>query len=238
MEKYSQIYSPVQNMAIWIGAWLYGHESYDDLDEVLYYLGASVDFDVLKIIRSHVQPLLHEEDPVIRLILSGPGHPPALPQGPAAHMAMESGAILFRGLRPETGKQSYLVLGLQGELFDVGDEVPSSAYITSGHAERMLTQAVSQAIEFIDESVDMPHARMRIGYLSDHYETPGLPAYIPERPAKLLARTDRITAILEASEYKVSQSVLIGLWRYIRQARMSAVENIMSEWAAQRNAVS
>lgn len=87
------------------------------------------------------------------------------------------------------------------ETFAVSDPLPSSSYLTPGDADRLLTEATRTAAELIQSSgmrnSELADPRLTVGMLNDFYETPGLPDAIAPRAAKLIARADRVTAIME-----------------------------------------
>ncbi|MDO4908511.1 MAG: hypothetical protein Q3962_01490 [Corynebacterium sp.] len=231
-----------QNTALWLGAWLYGLESHEALEESLYHLGSYLDLDTLRYIRTAVSPRMTEVEPAVRLVLGGPGQPPALPPGELANRAMETGAIILNAIHPETGARTHFAL-IDQELHDVGEFLPAPAHISPGQADQQLSQATYAAASLIDASneptPDSPaNPRLRVGYLTDHYDLPGMPAGVPERAGKLLARANRVEAIIEASGYQKGDIHLMPLWRHIREARMCAVEYTLIEWSRERQAAS
>ena len=87
MDMRAEVWSPLQNTAVWLGSWLWGHETTDDLLDALKELGGrpeSVDeapfVDVLAMLRAETAELTAKRgeraEPVVRLALSGPGEPP------------------------------------------------------------------------------------------------------------------------------------------------------------------
>ena len=74
-----------------------------------------------------------------------------------------------------------------------------------------------------------------MGTLSDFYDTPGLPAAVPGRSAKLFARADRVAAIIETVTDRINDHSfdpqLLRLWRHIRQARMAGVAYALSDFS-------
>ena len=98
MDMRAEVWSPLQNTAVWLGSWLWGHETTDDLLDALKELGGrpeSVDeapfVDVLAMLRAETAELTAKRgeraEPVVRLALSGPGEPPALPAGSESYHA-------------------------------------------------------------------------------------------------------------------------------------------------------
>jgi len=95
----SHVYTPLHNAAIWIAAWLYGLESYDDTETALIDLGGAPSLDMFTALRRHASPLLDDNptgEPIVRLEFPGPGDAPHLPAGSdAALAAQHSGALVF-----------------------------------------------------------------------------------------------------------------------------------------------
>ncbi|MFS0469236.1 hypothetical protein ACL1CA_10760, partial [Corynebacterium striatum] len=90
MDMRAEVWSPLQNTAVWLGAWLWGYESTDDLLDVLQELGGMQTMEneepfieLLSTLRAETSELIEaqQREPVFRLILSGPGESPALPAG-------------------------------------------------------------------------------------------------------------------------------------------------------------
>src|SRR5699024_5600837 len=113
MDMREQVWSPLQNTAVWIGAWLCGHEPADDVLAALGELGGVQRLvstpedpattrpfiDALAIIRESTSELDAADGPILRLVLSGPGDPPALPAGSPATVAAADngqGALIVR----------------------------------------------------------------------------------------------------------------------------------------------
>ena len=108
MDMRAEVWSPVQNVSVWLGAWLWGHESTDGFLDALSELGGEqqgVDgepfVDVMSLLRRETASVIKrgEREPLLRLVLSGPGDAPALPAGTeSARAAAENpaGAIVVR----------------------------------------------------------------------------------------------------------------------------------------------
>lgn len=93
MDIRAEVWSPLQNTAVWLGAWLHGLTPTDDLVDALLDLGGSGLTDVLRDLRQVTRGVAGEE-PVLRLVLSGPGEAPALRAGSAgAEAASVSGWV-------------------------------------------------------------------------------------------------------------------------------------------------
>lgn len=251
----THVYSPLQNTALWIAAWLYGHESYDDTEQALNDLegphrlgdGDIGFFELAQTLRSITRPLLHTSsgDPLLRIALDGPGTPVGLP---AHHEATTwaqraGGAIIVPG---NLSTQTHILVPRWKEIngfttwesFTTSDPLPASSYLTPGDADRLLTEATRTAAELIQSSgmrnSELANPRLTVGLLNDFYETPGLPDAIAPRAAKLIARADRVTAIMETvtsvlGDHSFDQQ-LLNLGKHIREARMTAVSYAVHEW--------
>src|SRR5699024_11516577 len=122
-----QVWSPLQNTAVWMGAWLYGHEPADDVLAALNELGgaqrlaSSPDvlaktrpfIDALSLIREATSTVNTADGPSLRLVLAGPGDPPALPAGSPATIAATNnvqGAIILHTHAESPANEHHLVL--------------------------------------------------------------------------------------------------------------------------------
>ncbi|MDO5097730.1 MAG: hypothetical protein Q4D85_03155 [Corynebacterium sp.] len=227
-------YSPLQNATIWLGAWLYGYESYDDVSETLTQLqlrpeDASL-FDELARLRATVQ--LSSTTPALSVLLSGPAHP--LPFGIAESHA-DDGVIVI------PGESSFLALSLSSTTWGWSEHAghpPAEVYLSPGDADTHLREALNSAASAIEAELSGPipvvNPRLLVGTLTDFYEAPGLPACIPKKSAQLIACADRATAIVEAVTQRLGEHsydhYLLELSRHIRQARMAAVSYALAEW--------
>ncbi|RNE49168.1 hypothetical protein [Corynebacterium alimapuense] len=242
MDIRAQVWSPLQNTSIWLGAWLYGLESTDDLIDALADLGNPELTEFLRELRNTTSSLLADSgEPVLRLVLSGPGEPIGIRADSAAARAASkstAGAILIRDPDPLTthvlvpdsviGWQWFTETGLQ----------PAPAWLSPGEADRLLSKATEDAARLVEASgyratgLDSP--RLTVGALSDFYDAPGLPGSVPPRAAKLFARADRVAAIVETvtgrmNDHQIDPQ-LLGLWRHIRAARMAGVSYAVGEF--------
>ncbi|MDO5669726.1 MAG: hypothetical protein Q4G50_06960 [Corynebacterium sp.] len=227
MDIRAEVWSPLQNTAVWLGAWLHGLEATDNLVDALHDLGAEGLVEVLGDIRRCA--LIDAASPAVRLILSGPGEAPALPAGGAAARAASiSGQALV------LAERHVLVPDKEGnwQWFEEEDPLPAPAWLSPGEADELLTRATAQAAQLVTDSgyrTDVLEApRLTVGTLADFYDTPGLPAAVPPRAAKLFARADRVAAIIETVKTRMKDHridpQLLGLWRHIRAARMAGVD--------------
>ncbi len=250
MDMRAEVWSPLQNTAVWLGAWLYGHESTDSLLDALRDLGGVQQLadarpvtDLLAGIRAVAD--LEGEEPVLRLVLSGPGEAIALPAGSeAARLASTNGAgaIIVR----DSGREdSHILVPVIDETstrwhwFTHSGPMPAAAWVTPGEADALLTQATDQAARMIEalgyRTDALNNPRLTVGALSDFYDTPGLPSAVPARAAKLFARADRVAAIVETVTARMGDHSLdpqlLGLWRHIRTARMAGVTYAVAEFS-------
>lgn len=251
----AEVYSPLQNTAVWLAAWLNGHVPIDSLLTALIELGGRHTFlwepvtILLRDIREAID--LESEGPAIRLILFGPGQPPELPAGaPAAAAIAEAGsegsggAIAIRGhglwhiLIP-----NYQAEGTHWRWFEERNRLPEPAWLSPGEADALLSQAAVEAAALIEAAGgtgthDLPNPRLTVGSLADFYDTPGLPPSITPRAAKLFARADQVAAVIETVVDKLGDHSfdpqLFALWRHIRTARMAGVADAVMDFQRTR----
>ncbi|WPF67211.1 MULTISPECIES: hypothetical protein [unclassified Corynebacterium] len=219
------VYSPLQHSALWLGAWLHGHESTDALIDALLDLHQPHSVEILHRLRATA--LLHGEEPAVRLVLAGPAQPTGLPAP-----ADEYGALLI----PDgDGRHHHVLVAVPDAeewQWRIIEDPPAPLYLSPGEADLRLADATRAAATLIEEqgyrSSDLTHPRLSVGRLSDFYETPGVPRSTPPRAAKLIARADRVAAITETLLDQVGDHSLdpelLRLARYIREARMIAVD--------------
>lgn len=256
MEIRANVYSPLQNTAIWLGAWVYDLAPTGDVIEAFVDLGGPHTFqdggllDLLRWVRETLTPLVDApfNGPVISLILSGPGDAPLLPAGSLAAekaAASDEGALLIRTADP---LNSFALIPTRGcdatmwEWLHVAGPLPMGAAVSPGEADQLLSQATRDAAAIIEQSAyssltpnSLRNPRLTVGALSDFYDTPGLPSAVPPRAAKLFARADRVAAIVETVQSTIGDHSLdpqlISLWRHLRTARMSGVDHALAEFA-------
>ncbi|MEX3514145.1 MULTISPECIES: hypothetical protein [unclassified Corynebacterium] len=257
MDMRAEVWSPLQNTAVWLGAWLYHRESADATLQALEELGGPVyvrhgepGIELLRLIRdnaaddSELSPGARPE-PALRLILSGPGDPPALPAGTEAaeHVAANgAGGIVVRTADPDR----HVVLAPEFHdgatwwfAYEVAGRLPEPAWLSPGEANAVLSAATEESAQLIEASgqrkINAADARLTVGTLADFYDTPGLPSCVPGRAAKLFARADRVAAIIETVTDRLGDHSLdpqlLRLWRHIRQARMAGVAYALSDFA-------
>lgn len=256
MEIRANVYSPLQNTAVWLGAWLHDLAATEDVIDAFVDLGGPHTFrgggllDLLRTVRECVGELVDApfSGPLLSLRLGGPGDPPALPAGSAAaRRAAEvgEGALVVRGVDKLLSHALIPVRGPDAtdwEWIEVAGPLPAGAEVSPGDADRMLGAATDAAARIIEASGyaalapdSLKNPRLRVGVLSDFYETPGLPAAVPARSAKLFARADRVAAIVETVQSTIGDHSLdpqlIPLWRNIRTARMAGVSYALAEFA-------
>lgn len=245
MHSRAQVYSPLQNTAVWLAAWLYGVESTDDTLDALRDLGGRHTFgdapvaQMLIDVRSAAN--LAGEEPVIRLVLWGPGQAARLGAGtPAMDALSQAGALVVRGrdgvshiLVPDYGADE-----VTWRWFEDPNPLPQPEWLTPGEADTLLSQAADQAATLIEAaggtSKDLPNPRLAVGTLADFYDTPGLPAGVTPRAAKLFARADRVAAIVETVTDRLDDHSfdphLFALWRHVRSARMAGVSDAVMDY--------
>ncbi|NLZ58236.1 MAG: hypothetical protein GX898_08065 [Corynebacterium sp.] len=256
MEIRANVYSPLQNTAVWLGAWVYDLVLTEDVIDAFVDLGGPHTFqdggllDLLRCARGTLEPLIDAPftGPIISLVLSGPGEAPLLPAGSeAAAKAARSGegALLIRTTDPLS---SFALIPARGsdatdwEWIAVDGPLPMGAAVSPGEADQMLSQATREAATIIEGTAysslapnSLKNPRLTVGALSDFYDTPGLPHSVPPRSAKLFARADRVAAIVETVQSTIGDHSLdpqlISLWRHLRTARMAGVDHALAEFA-------
>ncbi|GAB3074869.1 hypothetical protein [Corynebacterium aquatimens] len=241
-----EVYSPLQNTAVWLAAWLYGAEPTDTVVDALRELGGrhswaeTTGVELLREVRAATE--LNSAGPAVRLILSGPGQPPALPPGSDAAAAMgDSGAIVLRGqsvshiLVPDYTPDS----GTSWRWFEETERLPEPEWLSPGEADARLSTAATSAATIIaatdGTNANVADPRLMVGTLADFYDTPGLPMGVSPRAAKLFARADNVAAIVETVTDRLNDHSfdpqLLGLWRHIRSARMAGVADAVINYA-------
>ncbi len=240
----AEVYSPLQNTAVWLAAWLYGAEATDNLLDALADLGGAHTYGgspvtaLLGDVRAAAD--LSSPDPVVRLILWGPGQAAGIPAGshaadaltPAGALAVRESDALTHILVPTYGAG-----GVEWRWFEETERLPEPEWLTPGEADALLSAATDQAAALIEAlggtSADVPNPRLTVGALSDFYDTPGLPGSTTPRAAKLFARADRVAAIIETVTDRVGDHSLdphlFALWRHIRTARMAGVADAVHD---------
>lgn len=246
MQTRAEVYSPLQNTAVWLAAWLYNVESTDDTVQALTDLGGRhsyQDFGVEPLLaRLRTTAALESPEPVIRLLLWGPGQAAGLRPGtPAFEALTPAGAIAVLGLdgNAHVLVPEYSSRGVAWRWFEESERLPEPAWLTPGEADAQLSQATNEAADLIEavggSSKDLPNPRLAVGSLADFYDTPGLPAGVTPRAAKLFARADRVAATIETVTDRLDDHAfdpqLFGLWRHIRTARMVGVADAVMDYA-------
>ncbi|QPK80208.1 hypothetical protein G7Y31_05965 [Corynebacterium lizhenjunii] len=269
MDMRAEVYSPLQNTAVWLGAWLYGYVSTDDLLDALTELGGrpqGTDGESFSTVLARLRQVTADvlvatsPEPVLRLVLSGPGEPPVLPAGSVSADAAAvnpAGALIVRTSQPDRNVVLIPQATDSGQVWQVIEEtqpLPAPAWLSPGDADAALVQATNQAAALIESQVGqvdsatralgmhgtrLPNPRLTIGTLSDFYDAPGLPPATSPRAAKLFARADRVAAIIETVTDRLGDHSLdpqlLALWRPLRQTRMAGVAHALSEFARGRN---
>ncbi|HIW96571.1 MAG TPA: hypothetical protein H9867_08860 [Candidatus Corynebacterium gallistercoris] len=186
-----QLWSPVQNTAVWLGWWAMDAVSTDDCvsalvaaqgraHRVVFYGDATTGSpaptpasgigEVLRFVRrvTSAAPVSLEDRPLVNLCLAGPGDVPGLPAGSqAAELVQSSGAgILLADADPLT--THVLVPRVHPEGFvewhqatATGAVVPLAVY-GPGEADRMLRDAMDQATHAITASGYVPRGRSQV----------------------------------------------------------------------------
>ncbi|MBC2681564.1 hypothetical protein GSS87_04000 [Corynebacterium sp. 4HC-13] len=206
--------------------------------------------DLLRQIRTATNdaPVGLEEQPLVSLILSGPGDVPPLPAGSlAAQHIVRTGAGLVlptdepdisHVLVPEMRHSEYHEVDAIHWTWHVIDQpTPPMPIYSPGEAEHLLRTSTDQAAGLIENSADRyahhPNVHLAVGRLRDAFGLPGLPHGISERAAKLMARADYVSALVAVvrnGEPGASlDPFLLPLMRAVRVARTTAVDYAQRE---------
>lgn len=270
MERTSvtSVWSPAQGMSLWLAAWLYGRCSYDELIDAMADLGGphttTLEWgdtvegaEFLRFLRKQVAIPLSgpgavanpEAEPILRLVMSGPGDVPALPAGSyAAGAAARSGAAIVLTDAAEPGLYQVLApqsldSGTRWHRYEVDGPLPALPHLSPGEADLALSDAVRSAAKLVQQrhpvslrGVRSP--RLTVGALSDVLAIPGMPDDVPIRAQRLFARADQVDAILEVAANAGSHShaldpELLPLRRTVRAARIVGVDYTQREWIRQ-----
>ncbi|QMV85333.1 hypothetical protein HW450_00785 [Corynebacterium hindlerae] len=257
MDQRAHVYSPLQNIAIWLASWLHGHIATDECVDALRALGGDIriagvqpdapgnTLELLRTIRRLAAESLDAGEPVIQLVLCGPGEAPGLRAGsPSARATLASGMGALVLPTPDRFRSHVVVPvdrggGLACEIFAEAEPLPAQHYLSPGEADLLLADATRSAAQLIDAiphvTPDLPNPRLTVGTLTDFYDTPGLPFSTPPRAAKLFARADRVAAIIETVSSHVGDHsldpVLLPLMRNVRMARTAGVSYAVHELA-------
>ncbi len=257
MDMRAEVWSPLQNTACWLGAWLWGYENTDETVTALTQLwGELRDFEdgpfinFLQALRRHVGDLLESTDiePVLTLALGGAGQAPLIPADVASTLGV-SEAIIVRSPHPEDHllltPTRTIVNGQDFTRFNLtpmSSPAPSPLGLTPGEANHLLDEALEKAAQLVEAldyrsepSQRLTDPRLTVGSLADFFDTPGLPQSVPDRSAQLFARADTAAAIIEtitdrAGDHSLDH-VLLGINRNIRHARIAGVAYALSEFA-------
>lgn len=198
-------------------------------------------------------------EPPVRLVMSGPGEAPALPAGTeVAAAAMRAGAAIV--LRDATPGWHHVLVpdahpegGVAWGWWTVEGGLPEPDHLSPGAADLLLADATRAAAQSIQASgpgvarrggdparngaAAATDPRLLVGMLNDHFDLADLPDGLPRRAGGLLARADRVAAILTVARGEdpgagaAHDPHLIPLWRDIRRARIAAVDHAVREWA-------
>ncbi|CAB0752826.1 hypothetical protein FRC0104_01403 [Corynebacterium diphtheriae] len=253
------LYSPLQNASLWIGAWLYGYISIDDADYSLTELfgqGHLVgigdgNHEIFRILRKNTD--LHHrsalsEEPQFRLLLGGPGDPIYFPEdvrttlGSQARSAPQA-AIAVALAQPHT--YGFLIprgLDAQGRTqwhwITSAEPTRLPPALSPGEADFNLAEATRYSAAFIEKKpnfrIPARNPRLTVGRLTDFYENPGLPEQVAPRALKLISRADTVASIVEGVTQSLQEHAfdphLFPLAQHVRHARMAAVSYAFAEW--------
>ncbi|MBN9643471.1 hypothetical protein ACFSSC_03805 [Corynebacterium mendelii] len=200
--------------------------------------------------------------PLVQLVLTGPGDIPPVAAGTEAARtvtATGAGALVVADANPAVDHVFVPVpehpvdlaawdpddgpaTGWNWRHFRVGTTPTPPAAVGAGDADHLLTTATDRAAALVAQAGGRttrawggPDPRLTVGRLSDYYDYPGLPPHTPARTLKLLARADRVTAIIHTTVIALNDHSFDGelyqLARPIRLARQAAVNYALAEFA-------
>lgn len=246
---------PLHESAAWLAAFIYGYEPADEVLTALTRTGCGATRHVF----NNASPLIDllgylrasgaaETDQALRLVAGGPGDPARLgprAPSPAPELAARCGGALILGEDTADG-YSLIIPEVDAHRSVVhwwalrGDEpLPPPDYLSPGEADYALAQATAGAAELIERagfhSAPNVDPRLTVGELGDHLDSPGLPACLPVRATRLLARADRVAGLIErviatAGDHRFDPE-LLALAAPIRRARIAAVDHAVRELA-------
>lgn len=250
-----QLWSPVQNTALWIAWWLHAKISTDELIDAFLEIQGSehalyvpdTDFyaegiaEVLRAMRGSIS-----DTPILFLILAGPGDVPPLPaNSAAAHKTMESGSGIL--IADATASSASLFIPIQSsssimEWWQYEVDFLScrmlleSRIMGIGEADTFLRESMHSASASIEQAyrsqgVSLDIARLKVGSLTDAFALPGLPPHVTPRAVGLMARADTVSAIIDVARQmgKENDPYLLPLLKALRIARVSAVDYAQRE---------
>lgn len=187
--------------------------------------------------------------PALVISLTGPGIPGSIPvrgRDGLKKQGVPPGSPAIQVLSPDGMSQLIVAfvpfpdgLGSRICLVELGLPPVGLSYLSPGQADKNLSDAVRASARMIDalgelESPNHPNPRLLVGTLGDHYDVAGLPAAMPPRAEKLIARADRVSAIIEAVADRLGNHSydpqLTALWRPLLAARETAVAYALAEW--------
>ena len=199
--------------------------------------------ELLRLLRAVTEPAeaAAPERPLLRLVLSGAGDPPTLPaNSPAAAATRAAGSAIV--VADTEWMYHHVLVPAQPawQWYTIEGPLPEPAHLSPGEADFQLAEAARNAAARIAAlSAGAPgiregaavEPRLAVGLLNDHLDMAWLPEVTPRRALGVLARADRLAALLEVAQGDRAghggsdyDPELIPLWRAIRQARISAVD--------------
>ncbi|RAV33778.1 hypothetical protein [Corynebacterium heidelbergense] len=266
-----QLWSPVQNSALWLAWWLHGLVATDAVidavnatqssgaEHQIVFPDAREDLARARSLHTGVTEVLRAaraataqaptgvaEQPLVSLVLAGPGQVPPLPANtPASRAVSRRGAGLL--LAGGDSQRHHVVVpsaseGLvTWEWFQVEGPLPAVVAHSPGEAEELLRQAVEQAASQVSAAGvgrvggmgGGGDTRLAVGTLADAFGLPGLPPGVPPRAERLMARADMVAAIVAVARRSEvgagADPYVLPLLRAVRTARMVAVDYAQRE---------
>ncbi|WP_296105752.1 hypothetical protein [uncultured Corynebacterium sp.] len=117
------------------------------------------------------------------------------------------------------------------------EDVPAPPAPAIGEADLALSEATRKAASTIMSMrvaiADIPDVRLRVGTLTDFYDSAGFPAGFNPRAEKLSARADHLSAIIDTARATNNGATwdehVLPLLRVIRQARVASLDYAVRE---------
>ena len=187
------VYSPEQNCALWVSAWIHGTVSLDDAQDALWELDLAMDDEVLREVLAEARAARDADtgdgSGIVRLLLGGYGRP--LPRGVADGFGIVSGPLMH-AWSPYTDEDGFICWA-----HSVHDTVLFNEPHMPGEADFLLAEATRQASALIDalqptysRSSSLAQPRLVVGTLTDFYEAPApRPGSHPGRRSSSRGRT-------------------------------------------------
>lgn len=237
----------IHRLAAWTAFWLIGEASTDDTIDAwhdLYSLPRNEMVHFLGELRQAASDYSDHtaDDPLVRIVLAAPGDPPHVPGHSDDQKAISRAGA---GLVISSGDPDSRVLVIPSRsdgiprltASSIGEDVPAPPAPAIGEADLALSEATRNAASMITSMraavADVPDVRLRVGTLTDFYDSAGFPAGFNPRAEKLSARADHLSAIIDTARATDNGATwdehVLPLLRVIRQARIASLDYAVRE---------